>query len=298
MAATEGKRERHRTELEQQVDALRSVGQEEGKRRAALERSLREAACVFKKELWEKAEEVAELQVCCLGNHIKAMWHTATMRACHLGYGLLHYKEVSSYVWGRRVAGPPETGTEGAVQSPHDISICSGQSSADISGLLRPTARGRDAPTARQHRPPGMCGEASSSGAGMEGVEIGSTAARQSQRASHTPPASERQRQWGARPGDRLHGQHSTETRGKSTRPDRSQRGPVPFVSMPMNFQVSEGIQPLLAGWLQGCIWQPGMPNAAASTPASHARQCYCRDQADDRYRIACGSRHADGSLG
>jgi hypothetical protein len=103
LAATESKRERHRAELEQQasrawqaivnalawrmaglvlsscqvlavacsalvecvqVDALRVVGEEEGKRRATLERTLREAASLFKKELWGKAEEVAELQVC------------------------------------------------------------------------------------------------------------------------------------------------------------------------------------------------------------------------------------------
>lgn len=41
---------------------LRSVGDTEAKRRVALEHTLREAAALFKKELWDKAEEVAELQ--------------------------------------------------------------------------------------------------------------------------------------------------------------------------------------------------------------------------------------------
>lgn len=47
-----------------QVESLRAAADEEFRRRCALERALRDAASAFKRELFEKGEELASLLVC------------------------------------------------------------------------------------------------------------------------------------------------------------------------------------------------------------------------------------------
>ena len=47
-----------------QVEGLRAAADEEFRRRCALERALRDAATAFKRELFEKGEELASLLVC------------------------------------------------------------------------------------------------------------------------------------------------------------------------------------------------------------------------------------------
>jgi hypothetical protein len=49
-----------------QVENLRAAADEEFRRRCALERALRDAASAFKRELFEKGEELASLLVRCI----------------------------------------------------------------------------------------------------------------------------------------------------------------------------------------------------------------------------------------
>ena len=58
----EAKRERKRAALSAEVELLRESGDEEFRRRCELEKALREAASLFKRELFEKNEELASLQ--------------------------------------------------------------------------------------------------------------------------------------------------------------------------------------------------------------------------------------------
>jgi len=59
------------------VDEFRLVGEEESRRRAAVERTLREAVALFKKELWDKGEELAELQ-----GRLRAVSRQQLVRMC------------------------------------------------------------------------------------------------------------------------------------------------------------------------------------------------------------------------
>lgn len=63
LADAEAKRERKRASLSAEVESLRIAAEEEFTRRCDLEQALRKAASLFKRELFEKGEEVAALQV-------------------------------------------------------------------------------------------------------------------------------------------------------------------------------------------------------------------------------------------
>jgi hypothetical protein len=63
LVEAEAKRERKRAALSAEVESLRVTAEEEFTRRCDLEQALRKAASLFKRELFEKGEEVAALQV-------------------------------------------------------------------------------------------------------------------------------------------------------------------------------------------------------------------------------------------
>lgn len=62
LVLAEAKRERKRAALAAEVEVLREAADDEFRRRCELERALRDAAHLFKRELFEKSEEVAGLQ--------------------------------------------------------------------------------------------------------------------------------------------------------------------------------------------------------------------------------------------
>ena len=88
MVAAEAARERRRAALASDVERLRAAADAEFARRVEVERALRDAAALFKRELFEKNEEVASLQVCvhrCCQALLHAAFHDFAFRVlCRL----------------------------------------------------------------------------------------------------------------------------------------------------------------------------------------------------------------------
>jgi hypothetical protein len=78
LASKESRQHAQRAELAAQLEALRNTSEDEFQRRTALERALREAAQLFKRELWDKGEEVAELRI-----QLHQMGHTGLKTCTH-----------------------------------------------------------------------------------------------------------------------------------------------------------------------------------------------------------------------
>ena len=74
----EAKRESKRAALSSEVELLRETSDEEFRRRCELEKALREAASLFKRELFEKNEELVSIQ-----HEVTAMrtWHQRSLEA-------------------------------------------------------------------------------------------------------------------------------------------------------------------------------------------------------------------------
>lgn len=63
MAEHEAQRERKRSDLLKELQEVRDLGEREHAKRRQLEKALRDAASVFKKEMWDKNDEMHALQV-------------------------------------------------------------------------------------------------------------------------------------------------------------------------------------------------------------------------------------------
>jgi hypothetical protein len=75
------------------VEALREAAEEEFRRRCELEKALREAASLFKRELFEKNDELASLQVRASSSELRSrLLYVYTLIMGHL---LLHWNKIT-----------------------------------------------------------------------------------------------------------------------------------------------------------------------------------------------------------